>query len=120
MLRLFHADKAEFYTDERCHITELVNDPGIPGVSLAEARVEPGVTTALHALDVREIYFVRSGRGRMEGGEGQSFEVGPGDIVDIPAGAPQRITNIGKGDLVFLCLCTPRFEPAGYSDLEGI
>ena len=40
----------EFATDERCLITELLNDPACPEVSLALARVAPGVTTRLHAL----------------------------------------------------------------------
>ena len=33
-------------------------------------------------------------------------------------GAAQRITNTGTGDLVFLCICTPAFEPDCYEDLE--
>ena len=36
----------------------------------------------------------------------------------IPAGCRQRITNTGRDDLVFLALCTPRFVPASYEDLE--
>jgi hypothetical protein len=31
------------------------------------------------------------------------------------AGATQRITNIGRTDLVFLCVCTPRFRPENYA-----
>nr|WP_126541941.1 cupin domain-containing protein [Oharaeibacter diazotrophicus] len=108
----------EFPTDERCHILELLNRDELPGVSLARARVEPGVTTELHTLDVREIYVVLSGRGLMEGG-GAAFPVGPGDAVDIPAGAPQRVTAVGDDDLVFLCLCLPRFRPEGYRSLEA-
>ena len=38
------ADQAiEFETDERCHITEVANDSGDEFVSIARARVEPGV-----------------------------------------------------------------------------
>ncbi len=108
----------EFSTGERCHVTEFLNDPRVPGVSLARARVEPGVSTQLHALAVREIYLILSGVGRMEDGTGRSVPVGPGDCVDIPAGAAQRIVNIGTEDLLFLCLCTPRFEDDGYVALE--
>lgn len=108
---------AEFATGERCHITELVNHPSLPAFSLARARVEPGVTTQLHALAVREVYVVLSGHGEMAGGTGQRFTIGPGDAVDIPAGSPQQVTNTGGEDLVFLCLCHPRFEPAGYRPL---
>lgn len=54
----------------------------------------------------------------MEGGDGQRFAVRAGDSVRIPAGVPQRITNAGDDDLVFLCLCLPRFELSGYRDLD--
>lgn len=107
----------EVPTAERCHILELLNRDDVPGVSLARARVEPGLTTELHALDVHETYVVLSGRGLMEGG-GAAFPIGPGDAVDIPAGAPQRVTALGDDDLVFLCLCLPRFRPEGYRSLE--
>lgn len=117
-LRLLRADPpAEVATGERCFITELLNRPEVPDVSLARARVEPGTTTQLHALAVREIYVITAGTGLMEGGDGRRFAVGPGDCVDIPAGTAQRITNTGAGDLVFLCLCRPRFEAAGYTAL---
>lgn len=108
----------EFYTPERCHIAELFNISSSPNASLARARVEPGVTTQLHALaGTGEIYVIEMGNGTVEV-DGCSAAVGPGDRVDIPAGAPQRITNTGEIDLVFLCLCTPRFVPEAYLNLE--
>jgi mannose-6-phosphate isomerase-like protein (cupin superfamily) len=45
--------------------------------------------------------------------------VRPLDVVYIPAGASQRITNTGIADLTFLCVCTPRFKPAVYEDRES-
>ena len=108
----------EVWTEERCFITELLNDPATPAVSLARCRVEPGVTTQLHRLAVDEWYIVESGRGRVEVGAGAPREIGPGDIVAIPAGTPQRVTSLGEADLVFQCLCLPRFTPAGYESLE--
>lgn len=106
----------EFDTPERCFITELLNHPSRE-VSLARARVAPGVTTQLHALDVEETYVIEAGSGVMEVG-GDRFRVGPGDGVRIPTGTPQRIENDGVTDLVFLCLCQPRFRAEGYADLE--
>jgi mannose-6-phosphate isomerase-like protein (cupin superfamily) len=44
--------------------------------------------------------------------------VGPGDLVHIPAGCPQRIANLGDTDLTFLALCTPRFTHTAYGDLD--
>jgi oxalate decarboxylase/phosphoglucose isomerase-like protein (cupin superfamily) len=39
--------------------------------------------------------------------------------VLIPPSCPQRIANIGQGDLVFLAICTPRFKQAAYEDVDG-
>ena len=39
-------------------------------------------------------------------------------FVRIPAGVRQRIRNTGPTDLVFLCICTPRFEQSAYRELE--
>jgi len=107
----------EFWTAERCFITELLNDPSMPEASLARARVEPGVTTALHRLDVEETYVIEAGAGLMQVGE-ERFAVEAGDSIRIGAGVAQRITNTESGDLVFLCLCRPRFRAEGYVGLE--
>jgi hypothetical protein len=49
----------EFYTVEKCYITELSNIPDDPDVSIARARVEPGVTTRWHRLKgTTERYFI--------------------------------------------------------------
>lgn len=112
------ADSSEFLTRERVHITEQLNDPAVPEVSLARARVEPGITTELHALSVSEWYVIASGNGLMEVGGEPAFEVGPGDSVAIPAGVSQRITNRGPEDIVLQCICLPRFTPETYTPLE--
>jgi mannose-6-phosphate isomerase-like protein (cupin superfamily) len=104
----------EFPTRERVHITERLNDPAAPALSLADARVESGVTTELHSLDVDEWYVIQLGTGLMEVGGGSPFEVGPGDTVVIPAGTSQRISNTGNGDLRFQCICVPQFRPDSY------
>jgi hypothetical protein len=43
-------ESREYYFDEGCHILEMSNSPDDPEVSIARARVEPGVTTRLHRL----------------------------------------------------------------------
>ena len=113
------AVREEFATREGCFITELLNSAAVPASSLARARVEPGVTTELHSLDVDEWYVIESGRGRVEVGDAAPLAVQPGDSVAIPAGVAQRIANDGDSDLVFLCLCVPRFRPQGYRPLES-
>lgn len=108
----------EFYTEERCHILELLNDASIdPAISIAQARVEPGVTTALHTLDGIEIYYILSGKGKVEI-DGISNEIGSGELCHIKKGQTQRIENIGSEDLLFLCICHPRFVPESYKSLE--
>ena len=108
----------EFWTDERCHITELHNDDASPETSLAIARVERGVTTQLHRLDgICERYIVRQGQGIIEV-DGERRLLRPGDQAVIPPGAAQRIENTGDSDLEFYCLCTPRFVPESYVNLE--
>jgi len=109
----------EYYTDERCHILESWNDPRDPHVSIARARVEPGVTTRWHRLaGVTERYYILAGRGRVEIGDLQPREVLPGDVAVIPPLARQRISNTGPDDLVFFCVCTPRFVPEAYEDID--
>lgn len=108
----------EVWMIERCFIRERMNDAAVPEVSLADSRVEAGVTTQLHALDVKEWYVIRDGSGLMEVGGEEAFEVGPGDCVVIPAGVSQRITNTGSSDLKLQCVCMPRFTPECYHSLE--
>lgn len=113
------SDQVEFWTEERCYITELHNCDQSPEASLALARVEPGVTTQLHRLDgVSERYILRKGEGTLEV-DGIRQELKAGDQAVIPAGAAQRIENTGNGDLEFYCLCVPRFQPACYVNLEA-
>jgi mannose-6-phosphate isomerase-like protein (cupin superfamily) len=111
---------AEFPTAERCYINELANVPDDPAASIARARVPMGVTTRWHRLrDTAERYVIVAGAGRVEVGRLAPRDVGPGDVVLIPPGCRQRITNIGTQDLVFLAVCTPRFRPEAYEDLDG-
>ena len=112
--------KTEFLTAERCWILESWNDASDGSVSIARARVTPGVTTQWHRLrGVDERYVVVAGSGLMRTGALVARKVGPGDIVVIPANAPQQITNNGVTDLIFYCICTPPFTPGSYESLEG-
>ncbi len=109
----------EFYTPEKCYITELSNSSDDPAVSIARARVEPGVTTRWHRLKgTVERYYITSGRGYVEVGTLPPQEVSPGDIVLIPPMYRQRITNRASEDLVFLAICTPRFSDEAYENVE--
>ena len=113
--------KNEFYTSEKCYITELSNTPDDPDVSIVRARVESGVTTRWHRLKgTYERYFIISGRGLVEIGEQPPQELSIGDIVLIPPMCRQRITNIGSDDLIFLAICSPRFSQDVYEDIGDV
>ena len=109
----------EYYSDEGCFITELQNDAADADVSVARVRVAIGTRTRWHRLaGITERYLVLEGQGEVETGDAGAREVGPGDVVVIPAAVRQRIANTGDRDLVFLAVCTPRFEPAAYEALD--
>ena len=109
----------EFKTLERCYIQELSNSYEDDEVSIARARVEPGVTTSRHRLrGTDERYLILQGRGVVEIGAELRADVSPGAVVWIPRDTTQCITNTGTNDLVFLCICTPRFNPQCYESVE--
>jgi len=108
----------EYFFPEGCHINELSNSADDSAVSIARARVEAGGVTRWHRLHgIIERYVIVSGSGRAEIGE-QAQAVAPGDVVIIPPLCPQRIANTGADDLVFLAICSPRFTPEAYEDIE--
>lgn len=115
-----NSDSSEYYFDaEGCYITELSNSKADPELSIARARVRAGVTTSWHRLiNTTERYCILSGSGVVEVGESTPRNVVPGDVVIIPPMERQRITNNGKEDLIFLAICTPRFETKNYEQVE--
>ena len=111
--------REEIYLSEGCFVTEWSNTPEDPAVSIARARVPPGVTTRWHRLaGTTERYVILEGTGRAYVGDAAPREVAPGDVVMIPAACRQRIANTGVGNLVFLAICMPRFTYAAYEELE--
>ena len=113
-----HNAKA-FWTSEGCYISEVFNNAENPDYSLAIARVPVGVTTQLHRLiQTTERYVIQSGTGVVEVGS-ESQQVDTGDSVLIAPSMTQRITNTGEVDLVFYCICMPRFTPKCYQGLSA-
>jgi len=119
MLKQFSSKGSRaFFTRERCFITEILNDPDVPNISIARCCVVPGVTTELHRLSkTREIYVIETGEGEMDDGTSEPFSVRAGDCVTLPTAHPQRICNTGSVDLIFQVICTPRFVPECYEAL---
>lgn len=115
----YYNPDTQFTTSERCDINELLNYLGDSDCSIARARVAPGVTTQLHAVkNTIERYVILEGNGRVFIDNSPAADVGYLDIISIPADAPQKIHNCGNIDLIFLCICTPRFVQTNYQNLE--
>ncbi len=117
---IVHNDSTtEYYFEEGCHITEWWNSPADVQASVARARVVPGMTTRRHRLlGVTERYVILEGEGLVEVGDRRPETVTRGAVVVIPPETAQRITNTGAEDLVFLAICTPRFTPDIYLDID--
>lgn len=111
---------SEYHFKENCFITEWWNSSADGSVSIARVRVEPGVTTRFHRLErTCERYIIIEGDALVEIGSEKAAAVSKGDVVVIPPGTRQRITNAGAEELIFLAVCTPRFVPENYRDCEN-
>ncbi len=98
-------------------LCELLHPDKVPGAqrlrcSVAHAIVPPGESTLPHILkNSIELYYILAGEGEMHIGT-RSAPVHPDQIVLIPRGRKQYIRNTGKGELVFLCIVTPKWQAA--------
>jgi len=96
LCELLHPDKTPEAGDLAC--------------SIAHAIVPSGETTLPHTLQKStEIYFILEGSGVITIDQ-ESSPVQPGDIVLIPPGAVQHIRNTDTGDLIFLCVVSPKWQ----------
>ena len=118
---VLNGDTEEYYFEEGCFITEWSNASTDAQASVARACVLPGVSTRWHRLrDITERYVMLAGTCSVEVGDLPPTIVGPGDVVIIPPGVAQRITNAGIEDAIFLAICTPRFVRDAYEDIEAL
>lgn len=112
-LHKFAPDLKTFVAHDGCTIAEVIhpaNDGTDPQVSLARAVLSPKQATNPHILDFTEIYYIISGTGLIHL-NGRSSRLGPEDCVYIPAATEQWVENTGEADLVFLCVCSPAYDP---------
>ena len=108
----------EFYFKEGCYIEEWLNDVDHSDMSVARVRVAPYSVTKLHAMNnTTERYVMLSGKGLVTVA-GKSWDVQGKDVVIIEPGQAQKIANQTDQDLIFLALCTPRFEDKNYFEIE--
>ena len=103
-------NQSPFTTKDGSTIRSILDRTNAPveKQSLAEASMKPGQTTERHHHKItEEFYFILEGTACMEVG-GTVRDVGPGDAILIPAGAPHQIT--AKDNLRFLCCCAPPYD----------
>lgn len=75
--------------------------------SLAYARLAPGQSSLPHILkQSSEVYIIHTGKGTAHVA-GQDVVLEVGDVLHIPAGTEQSITNTGATMLGFWCIVDP-------------
>lgn len=77
-------------------------DDGTPNFAMRRFRMETGGGMPLHRNAVEHEQFVLRGRANVRVGE-RVFEVGPEDVLFIPAGVPHNYQVI-EGPFEFLCM----------------
>ena len=100
---------------DRSVLCELLHPDKTPGAehldcSIAHAIVPPAESTLPHRLFAStECYYILKGEGIMHIDE-ETAPVQPGQVILIPPGSVQFIQNTGTGDLVFLCVVSPKWK----------
>ncbi|NPA05811.1 MAG: cupin domain-containing protein [Chloroflexi bacterium] len=78
-----------------------------PHFAMRRFTIQPGGWMPQHTNQVEHEQYVLQGRARIAIGD-TVYDVGPGDVVFIPAGVPHWYKNVGEEDFVFLCLVPNR------------
>jgi mannose-6-phosphate isomerase-like protein (cupin superfamily) len=78
------------------------------GVSFFLVDAEAGQGPGLHRHPYSETWIVRSGSGVITA-DGESYEVGPGDIAVVGPDTPHKFVAVGSGRLELVCIhASPR------------
>ncbi|MBF0317504.1 MAG: cupin domain-containing protein [Nitrospirae bacterium] len=112
-----YKDIPSYVTKDGSEIRELLHPMhhGNMGVSVAEAVVHAGCSTAPHRhIVTEEVYHVTSGRAIMTLGSERLF-IEAGDTIYISPGTIHNLENTQDTPLKILCLCHP---PYGHDDTE--
>jgi len=77
---------------------------GAQNYAMRRFEIKPGASVSLHNhFEDHEIYIL-SGKGKFYNNSGQEEKVGEGDILYIPPNENHGIENLGKRDLIFICI----------------
>lgn len=91
-----HAEARRTSTPNAVMTTFASPTQGGAGLAVWQVRMEPGASGPPHRFDVEQVWTVLDGTARIEL-DGTEHEVGAGDTVVMPAGAPRRIHAGGDG-----------------------
>lgn len=100
---------------DRSLLCELLHPDKVAGAedlecSIAHAIIPAGESSLPHVLkSSTELYYILEGSGAMHI-DNETSPVKPGQIILIPTNTRQWIKNTGKGDLVFLCIVSPKWQ----------
>jgi mannose-6-phosphate isomerase-like protein (cupin superfamily) len=113
-------DCPEFLAGDRTRLRELLHpdksDAKI-GYSLAHGYLDPGNRSSRHRLRSSEVYYFVAGEGTFTVGD-QSVQVSRGDVLYVPPGTDQSLTNTGSAAIEFLCLVEPAWRMEDEAILE--
>lgn len=84
-------------------IQVLISTEEAPNFALRKFTMQPGGGMPLHTNLVEHEQYVLRGQAHI-GIDGKEFDVKPGDVVFIPAGAPHFYHNTGDEPFEFLCI----------------
>lgn len=109
------ADCDEIIAGDKSRLRELLHPERVYSFagrySLAQALVKAGQATLKHRLLSDEVYYILSGQGIMHV-DRESEAVAAGDVIEIRPGSVQWIENVGRKDLIFLCIVDPAWNEA--------
>jgi uncharacterized cupin superfamily protein len=93
---------------------EVLNTNDLPNRALKfihDDRLPPGASVGNHQHESdEEYYYILTGEGQMIL-DGQTYEVGAGDITAVFPGGSHALKNTGKTDMRFLVICVEATNP---------
>ncbi len=105
--KIIHADKVRRVPVENAEgafIQVLIAPEEAPHFAMRRFTILPGGKIKRHRHpSIEHEQYVLAGRMQLEL-DGQTFEGGPGDVVDIPAGVAHRYENPFDEPVLFLCM----------------
>jgi mannose-6-phosphate isomerase-like protein (cupin superfamily) len=80
-----------------------------PGFSMGMYLLPAGSQDAQHPHSADEVYIIQHGRAQLEV-EGETIDVGPGDVISVDRGRDHHFLNISE-DLAVLVTFAPPDDP---------